>query len=169
MSNARAQIRTHSITCEGGKRPGKEATQMHGIKVTFDRIMLPRMPHEDHILFSIASAQRCITYVRRTIIIHSLVTIGPPSSSTHSEKGLGDEATRVLASGQISARRRGCARLPGTYPCLESREPDCFRLGMGATLEKRSGYVYTTLRMCLAPPLFCAREVSRKRGKHSWP
>ena len=50
------------------------------------------------------------------------------------------------------------------YWCLESREPDRFRLPMGATLEKRSGsisvyvYIYTTSRMCLAPPLFCARE-----------
>ena len=62
MSNARAQfnaeeeIRTQSIACEGGRRPGKDATQMH---VTLDRIMLPRTPHAEDLgplLFSIASA-----------------------------------------------------------------------------------------------------------------
>ena len=92
-------------------------------------------------------------HVRTAHPIHSLVTIGPPSSSTLSEKGLGDEATRALASSQISARRRGSARLPGTYLCLESREPDRFRFRMGVTLE--NGLVQP--HVCAWPHPFSAR------------
>ena len=104
--------------------------------------MLPRTPHADH-SYSLLQASSVASRTAQPILYIASSTIGPPSSSTLSEKGLGDEATRALASGQISARRRGSARLPGTYPCLESREPDRFRLRMGATLEKRSGSVYT--------------------------
>ena len=47
--------------------------------------------------------------------------------------------------------------IPGTYPCLESRELDRVRLRKDANLEKRSGSLHTTSRMCLAPSL-SARE-----------
>ena len=84
--------------------------------------MLPRTPHaEDH---SYCLLQAC-RIASRTY--GSLVTIGLPSSSTLLEEGRGDE---------LSARRCGSARPPDTYPCLESREPDRFRLRMGTTLEK---------------------------------
>ena len=96
--------------------------------------MLPRTPHAEDHSYSLLQ-ERSVASRTYGAPLHSLVTIGSPSSSTLSEKGLGDEATCAIASGQISARRRGSARLPGTYPCLESREPDRFRLRMGATLE----------------------------------
>ena len=48
------------------------------------------------------------------------------------------------------------------YWCLESREPDRFRLPMGATLEKRSGSILCTCiyiqpRVCAWPHPFSAR------------
>ena len=132
---------------KGRRRPGKEATQIHGIKATFDRITLPRTPHaEDHSYsLYIASALR---YVRRTLYIHSLVTIGPPSSSTLSEKGLGDEATRALAREGLAPR----GYLVPTRASSLVKQTD-FRLRMGATLEKRSGSVYN-LTYVLGATLF---------------
>ena len=96
-----------------------------------------------------------ILYCKRAALHHVrtahpiLVTIGPPSSS----KGLGDEATRALASAQEGVVPRGY--IPGTHPCLE---PDRFRLRMGATLEKRSGSEYTTSRIYVPGPTPFLRE-----------
>ena len=126
---------------------GSNANKVHSTALCCHAHLMLRTTH------FLYCKRAALHHVRTAHPIHSLVTIGPPSSSTLSEKGLGDEATRALASSQISARRRGS----GTYPCLESREPDRFRLRMGVTLEKRSGSVYTTSRLCLAQPLFCAR------------
>ena len=79
--------------------------------------------------------------------IHSLVTIGPPSSSTLSEEGPG-EATRALA-------RDGLAPRGYLVPIRASslvKQTD-FRLRMGATLEKRSDSVYN-LTYVLGATLF---------------
>ena len=154
MSNARAQFNAEEEFARKALRAkvgGGLGRKQHSTALCYHaRLML----RTTLILYCKRAA---LHHVRTAHPIHSLITIGPPSSSTLSEKGLSDEAARALASGLISARRRGSARLPGTYPCLESREPDRFRLRMGSTLEKRSGSVHTTPRMCLAPPLFCAR------------
>ena len=84
---------------------GSNANKVHSTALCYHaRLMLRTTP----ILYCKRAA---LHHVRTAHPIHSLVTIGPPSSSTLSEKGLGDEATRALASGQISARRRDSARL----------------------------------------------------------
>ena len=151
MSNARAQFNNYRGGNSHAKVGGGLGRKQRKCTVTFDRIMRARlMLRTTPMLYCKRAA---LHHVRTAHPIHGLVTIGPPSSS---EKGLGNEATRALAREGVAPRGYPVPR-PGTYPCLESREPDRFRMRMGATLEKRSGSVYTTSCMCFAPPFFCAR------------
>ena len=62
------EIRPQRIACEGGRRHGKEATQIKYIRPHYATTYASCLgPH----LFSIARAQRCITYVRRILYIAS--------------------------------------------------------------------------------------------------
>ena len=160
-------MQRRKFACKGlrAKVGGGLGRKQRKCLVTFDHIMLPCTLHAEDHSYSLLTTpilyckHAALYHVYTAQSIHSLVTIGPPSSSTLSEKGLGNEATHALASGQISMRCDS-ARLPGTYSCLESREPDRFRLCMGVTLVYNLTYV-------LGPTPFLHKGCSKQRGRHS--
>ena len=96
-------------------------------------------------------------HVRTAHPIHSLVTIGPPSNSTLSEKGLGDEATRTLASGQISARE-GVALRGNLVPTRASSVVNQAVLGCAWARPWKNGLVLCIQsHVCAWPHPFSAR------------